>query len=123
MSLEVAADLVVCGVLLAGLSVLARHVQPDFQRATLLTGLVGGGLCVVWGVLGRRGVRCRARAMVTLVAMACLFVRQALLSWNSSVESRSESRMVMALMAMLVVFCAGMLANLVREGKQDRSHE
>jgi 4-hydroxybenzoate polyprenyltransferase len=123
MSFEVAADLVVCGVLPAGLSVLARHVQPDFQRATLLTGLVGGGLCIVWGILGRRGTRGRGGAMVTLAAVACVFVRQAVLSWRSSAEGGSKSRMVMALMAVLVVFCAGMLANLIRERKKDRSHE
>lgn len=123
MSSEVAVDLVVCGVLLAGLSVLARHVQPDFHRATLFTGLVGGGLCVVWGVRGRRGKYCRRGAMVTLVAMACVFVRQAVLSWNGSTEGGSQNRKVMALMAVLLVFCAGMLANLIREGKKDRSHE
>jgi peptidoglycan/LPS O-acetylase OafA/YrhL len=116
MSLEVAADLVVCGVLLAGLSYLARHVQPDFQRVTLLAGLVGGGLCVVWGVLGRRMPACRGSAMVTLALLACVFVRQAVLSWRSATEDGSKSRMVVALMAVLVVFCIGTVGNLVREG-------
>ncbi len=123
MSLEVAADLVVCGVLLAGLSLVAQHVQPDFQRATLFTGLAGGGLCVVWGVLGRRMRAGRWGAMITLVVLACVFGHQAVLSWRSSAEGGSKSRMVMVLMAVLVVFCAGMLANLVRERKQNRSPE
>jgi peptidoglycan/LPS O-acetylase OafA/YrhL len=117
MSLEVALDLALCGGLAAGLSFLAQYQQPDFSRATLFTGLVGGGLCVLWAVLGRRGTRCRGGAMVTLAAIACMFVRQAVHSWEASAEGESKGRMVAALMTMLVVFCVGMLANLVREGK------
>ena len=117
MSLEVAFDLVLCGVLLAGLSFLARHLQPDLPRATLFAGLVGGGLCVLWGVMGRRGTRCRGAAMVTLAAVACVFVRQAVQSWEASAAVESKGRMVAALMMLLVVFCVGMLANLAQEGK------
>ena len=117
LSLEMAVDLVLCGALLAGLSLLAQHLQPDLQRATLITGLAGGGLCVLWGVLGRRGTRCRAVAMVTLAAVLCVFVRQAVQSWEASAAGESKARMVTALMTVLVVFCVGMVANLAREGK------
>jgi len=123
MSVDVALDLVLCGVLLAGLSLVARHLQPDLSSLTLFTGLVGGGLCVLWGVLGRRGTRCRGGAMVTLVTVACVLVCQAVQSWEASGEGGSKGRMVTALMAVLVVFCVGMLVNLVREGKKGLSDE
>lgn len=115
MSVEVAFDLVLCGALLGGLGFLAQHLQPDFQRATLFTGLAGGGLCVLWGVLGRRGTRCRGAAMVTLAAVACVLVRQAVRSWEASAAVESKGRMVAALMVVLVGFCVHMLASLVQE--------
>ena len=69
LSLALVIDLVLCGVLFAGLSLLAQHLQPNFPRVTLLTGLVGGGFCVLWGVLGGRTARVRAGALVTLAAV------------------------------------------------------
>ena len=123
MSMDVADDLVVCGVLLAGLSLVACRLQPDFQRVTLFTGLVGGGLCVLWGVLGMRGTRCRVGAMVTLAAVACVFVRQGVASWGALDDGESKGRMVAVLVTVLVVFCVGMVANLVRDGKKADSHE
>lgn len=120
LSLEVAVDLVLCGVLLAGLSLTAQHLQPDFPRLTFITGLAGGGLCVLWGILGRRGTPCRVGAMVTLAAVACVLARQAVQSWEASAEGESKGRMAAALMAVEVVFSVGMLANLIREGKGQR---
>jgi hypothetical protein len=117
MSAEVALDLVLCGVLLAGLSLLAEYLQPSLQRATLVTGLVGGALCVMWGVLGRRGTRCRTTAMGTLVVVACVFVHQAVQSWEAAAAIGSKGRMVAALMVVLAGFCVGMLANLARDAK------
>jgi len=112
LSLELVIDLVLCGVSLAGLSLLAQHLQPDFPRVTLFTGLVGGGLCVLWGVLGGRTARVRVGAMVTLAAVVCVLVHQAVQSWEASAGGASNARMVAALMTVLVVFCVGMLANL-----------
>jgi hypothetical protein len=118
MSLTSAIDLVVCGALLAGLSTLAQYLQPDLPRGILFTGLAGGGLCVLWGILGRRRPGCSVAAMVTLVAVACVVGYQAVQSWQTLAEGESNKRMVAALMTVLVVFCAGMLVNLVKDGKE-----
>ena len=80
LSLEAAVDFV----LLAGLTLTAQHLQPDFHRLTLFTGLVGGGLCVLWGVLGRRGTTCRGGMILFLTAAACVFARQVVQSWSAS---------------------------------------
>lgn len=117
-SLELAVDLALCGGLMAGLSLLAQHLQPDFQPVTLFTGLVGGGLCVLWGVLGRRRGQCRGGAKVTLVVVACVFAFQAWQSWAASTEGESKPRIVMLMMTVLIMFCAGTLSNLSREGKR-----
>ena len=60
LNLDMALELVLCGVLLAGLSLLAQHLHPELSRPTLFSGLGGGGLCVLWGVLARRTTRYRA---------------------------------------------------------------
>jgi hypothetical protein len=117
LSFDVALDLALYGVLLVGLNLTARHLLPAFPLLTLFTGLVGGGLCILWAVLGRRGTRCRGSAMVTLAVVACVFVPQAVQSWAVSTESRWNDRKVALLMTLLVFFCAAMLAKLVREGK------
>ncbi len=122
LSLEAAYDLVVCGLLLVGLPFLAQHLQPSLLRWTLPAGLVGGGLCVVWGVLGRRGVRCHGGAIVTLVPVACVMVCQAIHSWDASAGAEPKGRMVAALMAVLVLCCAGMFGTLVWEGKKAIRH-
>ena len=120
--MEMALDLVVCGLLLASLTFLAQYLQPNLSRGTLPAGLVGGGLCILWGVLGRRGTRCRGGAMVTLVAVACVLVRQAIQSWDVSAGAEPKGRMVAALMAVLVLCCVGMLGALVWEGKKAIRH-
>ena len=122
LSLEATLDLVVCGLLLASLTFLAQRLQPSLLRWTLPAGLVGGGLCVLWGVLGRRGMRCRGGAMVTLVAMACVMVSQAIQSWDASAGAEPKGRMVAALMTVLVLCCVGMSGTLVWEGKKGIRH-
>jgi len=120
MSPVVVIDLVVCGLLIAGLSLVAQRFQPDLPLLAFFTGLVGGVLCVLWAVLGRRATCCRLGSMVTLVPMACVFVIQAVQSWAASIDDGSNSRKVALLMTVQVVFCVGMLANLVQERKGPR---
>jgi hypothetical protein len=114
MSLEVAVDLLACGGLLAGLCLLARCLEPGFPGVTLFAGLVGGALSVLWGVLGWRTGCCRMGAIVTLAVEGGVLAAQAVKSWGPSVEDASNGRMVSSLMAVLVVCCASMLVNLIR---------
>lgn len=118
MSVNVALDLGVCGALLGCLSVAANYLDPEFVGATLVTGLVGGGLCVLWAVLGRRGTPCRGAAMATLGTAACIFVGQAVQSWKASGDDQPNGRMGVAMMGVLVVCCASMLLLLLREGTE-----
>jgi hypothetical protein len=60
--------------------------------------------------------------MVTLVAVVCVMVRQAIQSWDASGGAEPKGRMVAALMAVLVLCCSGMLGTLVWEGKRPMRH-
>jgi hypothetical protein len=118
MSTVLAVDLTMCGTLIASLSLVALHLQPDLPAVTFFTGLVGGVLCVLWGSLGRRTTCCRLASMMTLVPVGCVFLIQAVQSWTASIDDGSNCRKVALLMMLHVVFCAGMLANLARERKR-----
>ncbi len=120
MGLPVAIDLVVCGVAFPVLTLVAQRLQSDFHSTTMLVGLVGGGLCAVWGFMGRRGRQCRVGAVVTLGITACAFAWQAVGSWQSSGIGESSGRMVAMLMLVLTVFSLGMVANLVQDGKSPK---
>ncbi len=117
LSFDLAFDLVLCGAVFAGLSLLARHVEPGLPRATWLTGLVGAGLCVFWGGLGRWIPHCRWGATVTLAVMAGVFGRQVVQSWGVAAGGEPKGGMAVALMGTMVVFSVGMLTNLVQAGK------
>jgi peptidoglycan/LPS O-acetylase OafA/YrhL len=121
MSTFLTRELVVCGVLFAGLSLVAQHLQPEVERLTVYTGLVGGALCVLWGLRGQRWPRCRTWAMVMLGLMACVFGYQGVESWRTPAEGESDDRAVTALMTVMVVFCTGTLLNLAQEGKDTQS--
>jgi peptidoglycan/LPS O-acetylase OafA/YrhL len=119
LSSDLVVDVVLCGVFLLTFSLVAQHLQPDFPRVTLVAGLVGGGLCVAWGLLASRRPRFRVGALVPLVVMACVFAVQAMRSWKNAGEGESKVRIVALLMTLLVVFCAGTVWNLVRAGKKE----
>jgi peptidoglycan/LPS O-acetylase OafA/YrhL len=121
MSLEVALDLFLCGALTAGLPFLARHLQPEMPRRTVVLGLVGGGLCVLWSVLGRLGLPSRVAAMATLAAVASVCVFQAVQSWQTAAAPGSKGRIVAALMVVMAASCVGTMVSLARDGKDPQS--
>lgn len=115
MRTELAIQLVLCGVLLAGLTILAQHFQPDLPRLTFHAGLAGGGLCVLYGTLSRWGKVGRGGAMVTLTLLVCVLARQALLSWGRGAgQDDSKTRIVMILTTVSMAFCLLTLAKLLQ---------
>lgn len=61
MNKTIGLQLAVFSLLLAGLSYVVYHLAPAVTRPTLIAGLVGGALCLVWAAMalaGKRGKRC-----------------------------------------------------------------
>jgi len=104
-------ELVLCGVLLIGLSLVARHLGPTVGTVALLTAVAGGGLCVVWGA-----ARCRVGAFVTLPAAACVLAWEAVKLWGIPADAEADHRGAAMLMTLLVAFCVGTLANVAQSG-------
>ena len=118
--LETALDLLLCGVLIAGLPLLSRHCELEVRRATAVLGLAGGGLCFLWTVLGRLGWPVLWGAILTLAAAASVFLWQTVESWQAAVALGAKGRMAGAVMAALSIFCVGTLVNLAREAMDHR---
>jgi len=56
------------GVVLAALALFVQQVAPAFAQVIFITGLAGGGLYVLWGIVAFAGHKRRAWAVLTLAA-------------------------------------------------------
>ena len=115
MTAELATDLVLCGLICAGLTLLAHHLKPALAGLTFYTGLAGGGMCALWGGVGRRWALCRLGGLLALGPMACVFGYECVNSWQAPFEGESDGRDVSVLMGLMVVFCLFTSGQLARQ--------
>ena len=116
MNKKLGIELIVYGVLLAGLSYLVHHLAPTIARTTLITGLAGGALCLVWGVRVVMGGRGKALPILTLVPISYVLVSQAVMNWGGGTEEVPGQRMVAVVITVLCVFSVGMLMMIAYTG-------
>lgn len=60
---------------------LVRSWVPWMAGATFKVGFVGGGLCLLWGLLAWLGRRVRAGAILTLAVMAFVILSDTVTMW------------------------------------------
>lgn len=113
-SLELALDLVLCGLLIAGLTYWGHCLQPDFSRVTLYAGAVTGGVCVLCGVARLKSRAWRAAALLSLAVAAVVLGFQTFQSWRASTEAGSPGRITATLMTVIVVATLGTLEKVAR---------
>jgi hypothetical protein len=109
-------QLVVYGLLLAGLSYLVHHLAPASARPTLITGLAGGALCLVWGVRAIGGSRGKALPLLTLVAVNFVVLSQTVMRWGGGSQEVTGHRTAVALIALLLALSVGMLFRIAYAG-------
>lgn len=112
-------DLLLYGVMLAGLGVLAHRLAPDSGYATLITGITGGVLVVFWGVLGLRGFHRRIWPIGTLIVLDMVLLVQAITAWLAIKNGTEALKPVALILTLLLAFGIGQLVNLL----QGRSRE
>jgi len=83
MNKNIGLQLVVYSLLLAGLSYLVHHLAPTIARPTLITGLGGGALCVIWGLRAIAGSRGKALPVLTLIPINYVMLSQTVLTWGA----------------------------------------
>lgn len=96
-------QLIVYGLLLAGLSFLTHHLCPGLSRPVLIVGLVGGPLCCAWGLRGILGNTGKALPVLTLIPVSFVMLSQAVITWTGRQElaGRQAAATVIALLFVL----------------------
>ena len=108
--------LVVFSLLLAGLSYLVYHLAPGVGRPTLITGLAGGALCLVWGVRALAGSGGKALPLLTLIPVNFALLPQTFMSWSGGSGGVQVGRTVAAVTTLLLVLSMAMLVRIAWSG-------
>lgn len=109
-------ELVVYGLLVAGLSCLTHYIAPALATPTLVAGLAGGGLCLVWGVRAMRGSRSKAWAILTLIPVAFIMLSQSVMSWSGGSQVVAGRRLAAVVITVLCVLSVWMLTRIAYAG-------
>jgi len=116
MNKPIGLQLVVYGLLLAGLSLLTNHWAPALARPTLITGLAGGALCLLWGVLALLGNRRKAWSLLTLIPVSFVMLSQTVTTWLAGSEAVPERRTVAVVITTMFALSIAMLMRVAYAG-------
>lgn len=98
---------------LAGLGFVLHQIAPVFGKVTFIAGLVVGGLCQLWGIAALAGMKWRAWAVLTMIAVAFVLLHQTVNVWMASAGENSASLTVRLLVVGMLVLTIGMLMYLL----------
>lgn len=101
------------GVVLASLSLIIRSLVPGFAKIPSITGIAGGGLCVLWGILALAGHKRRAWAVLSMIAVSFVFLNQFVHAWMVSADERSGILAGRLLLTLIMLLTVGMLMYLL----------
>jgi hypothetical protein len=113
MNKSLGSELIVCSVLLTGLSYLVHYLVPEIARPTLIAGMAGGVLCFVWGLLAVLGKCGKALPVLTLLPMCFVMVWQAVVSWKGRNTGSMGHQMVPVVIIVALAFTLAMLLNII----------
>ena len=97
-----ASILLAYGVTLGILGFLVQQSAPTFARIAFFTGIAGAGLSVLWGIVALTGYKRRSWAILTVIAVATVFMTQAVQAWLGASTSLS-GRLVLTLMFLMTM--------------------
>jgi hypothetical protein len=116
MNKTIGVQLVVYSLLLAGLSYLAYRLAPAIAQSTLVLGLIGGALGLVWGIRALGGARGKAASLLTLVPMSFFLLAQTVIGWSTDTTSVPGQGMAATLITALFVLSMGMIVRIAYAG-------
>lgn len=115
MNKSIGFQLVVYSLLLAGLGYLTHHLAPSVARPTLVAGLAGGALCLLWGVRAIAGSRGKALPLLTLIPICFVMLSQTVMNWGGGQEVPGQ-RSALPVIAILLALSMGMLVRIAYAG-------
>ena len=116
MNKTIGLQLVVYSLLLAGLSYLTHHLAPSIARHTLIAGLAGGVLCLVWGVRAVGGSRGKALPILTLIPISFVMLSQTVMTWGGGSQEVPGQRTAALVITALFALSIGMLIRIAYAG-------
>jgi hypothetical protein len=109
-------QLVAYSLLLAGLSYLPHHLAPAVARPTLIAGLAGGALCLIWGLRAVAGSSGKALPILTLITVNFVLLSQTVIVWVGGGDAMPGRRTAAAVITLLFVLSIGMLMRIAYAG-------
>jgi hypothetical protein len=116
MNKTIGLQLIVYSLLLAGLSYLVHHLAPALARPTLITGLAGGALCLVWGLWAVAGNRGKALPILTLIPVNFVLLSQVVTVWSGGGERIQGRGTAAAVITVLFALSIAMLMRIAYAG-------
>jgi len=108
MSKKMAGVIMAYGAVLAALGLAVRSVAPELARITSITGIAGGGLCVLWGLVALAGHKRRVWTVLTLIAVLAVVLSQTVQAWLASTD-KSGTVAGALLLTLILLLTVGML--------------
>lgn len=109
MSKRMASVIAIYGIVLAALSLFIQQTAPAFTHVVFVTGLAGGGLCVLWGIVAFAGHKRRVWAVLTMIAVAVVMLSQVVHAWSVSTDATSMSLLGRLVLTLMFLMTIGML--------------
>lgn len=116
MNKNLGVELVIYSVLLAGLSCLVRYLSPAIAMPVLIAGIIGGALCLVWGLRAVRGNRSKVLPILTLVPINFVMLSQAILGWAGGSQEVPGRRPAAVVITILFALSIGILMLIAYAG-------
>lgn len=122
MNFNLSLDLVVYGLVLIGLSFVAKYLEPKLAGASLVVGITGGALCSICGICGLRGFGKRFYPIGMLLLLAIFLGAQAVVAWLKKASEQSDERLAI-IFIIATVLTAGQLINILKGENRNPTDE
>ena len=118
MNTKTARYLILYGGFLIVMGVAGYLSNPEKAKTALMSGGTFGGLSILWGVLGARGVRWSLPAAITTTGLLSLvFAWRASVGWLAVFDGKSGKLFAAVLITAMLAASATMLPALIRSLK------
>ena len=116
MNKNIGFQLLIFGLVIAGLSYLTYDLAPAVSLPTLIAGLAGGALCVIWGLRAVTGSKGKGLALLTLIPMNFVLLSQTITWWFGGSEGMKGIRPGAAMTTVLFTLSVAMLMRIAWAG-------
>lgn len=116
MNKTIGLQLISYALVLVGLSCLSYYLDSSIALPTLIAGVGGGALCLVWGLMAVAGSRGKALSLLTLIPVLLVVLSQVVGGWFEGSGAVPGRRASTAVATLLFLVSLGMLMRIAYAG-------